>query len=59
MEFNPGFAIHPTTQPMGFEYGPGVFGLKVENRTLDSIRKSLRDPDCELIIKKILKYIRN
>jgi len=46
MKFNPGFAIHPTTQPMGFEYGPGVFGPKVENRSLDSIRKSLHNPDC-------------
>lgn len=46
MNFNPGFDIRPTTHPMGFEYGPGVFGPKVENRTLDSIRKSLRDPLC-------------
>jgi len=46
MKFHPGFDIHPTTNPMGFEYGPGVFGPKVENRTLDSIRKSLRNPDC-------------
>jgi len=46
MKFNPGFIIQPTAQPMGFEYGPNVFGPKVENRTLDSIRKSLRDPQC-------------
>jgi len=46
MIFNPGFDIKPTTQPMGFEYGPDVFGPKVENRTLDSIRNSLRDPKC-------------
>lgn len=46
MNFFPGFDIRPTTQPMGFEYGQGVFGPAVENRTLDSIRKSLRDPDC-------------
>jgi len=46
MNFNPGFDIRPTTQPMGFEYGPDVFGPQVENRTLDSIRKSLRDPHC-------------
>ncbi len=31
---------------MGFEYGPEVFGPEVENRTLDSIRKSLRDQQC-------------
>ena len=46
MNFNPGFDIRPTTQPMGFEYGPNVFGPEVENRTLNSIRKSLRDPQC-------------
>lgn len=47
MNFYPGFDIKPTTQPIGFEYGPDVFGPKVENRTLDSIRQSLRDPNCE------------
>ena len=46
MKFDPGFEIRPTVQPMGFEYGPVVFGPVVENRTLDSIRKSLRDPHC-------------
>ena len=46
MNFNPGFDILPTTQPMGFAYGPNVFGPNVENRSLDSIRKSLRDPNC-------------
>jgi glucose-6-phosphate isomerase, archaeal len=47
MNFNPGFDIQPTISPMGFEYGSGVFGPKVENRTLDAIRKSLRDPHCD------------
>lgn len=47
MKFDPGFDIRPTSRPMGFRYGPGVFGPEVENRTLDSIRKSLRDPDCD------------
>jgi glucose-6-phosphate isomerase len=46
MKFNPGFDIQPTTQPMGFKYGSNVFGPEVENRTLDSIRKSLRNPQC-------------
>lgn len=46
MKFNPGLNIKPTTLPMGFDYGPGVFGPRVENRTLDSIRKSLLDPNC-------------
>jgi glucose-6-phosphate isomerase len=31
---------------MGFGYGKDVFGPVVENRTLDSIRKSLLDPGC-------------
>ncbi len=47
MNFNPGFDIYPTTNPMGFKYGTDVFGPEVENRTLDSIRKSLLDPDCK------------
>ena len=46
MKFNPGFDIQPITQPMGFVYGSNVFGPEVENRTLDSIRKSLRNPEC-------------
>ena len=46
MNFNPGFDIRPTVEPMGFEYGPGVFGPDVENRSLDSIRKSLLNPKC-------------
>lgn len=47
MEFYPGFDIQPTTNPMGFKYGKGIFGPEVENRSLDSIRKSLRNPDCD------------
>ena len=46
MKFNPGFNILPTTDPMGFKYGPIVFGPTVENRSLDSIRKSLLEPQC-------------
>jgi len=46
MNFYPGFDISPTVQPMGFKYGPNVFGPAVENRSLDSIRKSLLDPGC-------------
>jgi len=46
MKFNPGFDIKPLTHPMGFEYGAGCFGPSVENRSLDSIRKSLLEPDC-------------
>ena len=47
MNFNPGFAIYPKTNPLGFKYGAGVFGPEVENRTLDSIRQSLLDPACK------------
>jgi glucose-6-phosphate isomerase len=46
MNFNPGFDISPTSHPMGFTYGSGVFGPEVEIRTLDAIRKSLLDPNC-------------
>ena len=45
MTYDPGFAIHALADPLGFQYGEGVFGPEVENRTLDSIRKSLRDPN--------------
>ena len=31
---------------MGFEYGAGVFGPPPELRSLDAIRRSLRDPWC-------------
>lgn len=30
MEFNPGFDIIPTVNPMGFKYGADVFGPQVE-----------------------------
>jgi glucose-6-phosphate isomerase len=46
MEFYPGFDIQPTVKPMGFAYGPDVFGPEVEVRSLDSIRNSLLDPQC-------------
>lgn len=47
MNFNPGFKIEATTEPFGFQYGEGVFGPEVEIRTLDAIRKSLSDPNCD------------
>ena len=43
----PGFDIRPTLEPLGFEYGPGVFGPVCEYRRLDAIRPSLRNPDCD------------
>jgi len=47
MTFDPGFDIHPTTDPLGFRYGRGVFGPACELRSLDAIRPSLRNPRCE------------
>lgn len=42
----PGFDLRVTAEPLGFEYGPGVFGPTCELRRLDAIRPSLRDPNC-------------
>lgn len=38
--------IAPTTNPLGFRFGPGVFGPPCEFRSLGAIRPSLRDPKC-------------
>jgi len=46
IRFNPGFEIQPTLNPLGFEYGIDCFGPQVEKRDLNSIRKSLLDPEC-------------
>lgn len=46
MNFNPGIEIISTQNPLGFKYGKDVFGPVVENRSLDSIRKSLKNPNC-------------
>lgn len=47
MNFDPGLNVRPVTRPLGFVYGNDCFGPAVENRKLDDIRKSLRDPDCD------------
>ena len=47
MNFNPGFDISPIYQPMGFRFGDDCFGPEVENRYLDDIRGSLRNPECD------------
>ncbi|MEN8117985.1 MAG: glucose-6-phosphate isomerase family protein [Bacteroidota bacterium] len=44
-KFNTGLDVQPTTEKLGFTYGQDCFGPEVENRTLDSIRKSLSDPN--------------
>jgi len=46
MTFDPGLGIVPLTQPLGFSYDSGTFGPKPELRSLDSIRPSLRNPNC-------------
>ena len=46
MKFDPGFGIRPCASPLGFTYGEGTFGPEPENRTLEAIRKTLRDPAC-------------
>jgi glucose-6-phosphate isomerase, archaeal len=45
--FDPGLDVRPTRDPMGFDYGPGVFGPRPEMRSLDAIRRSLRSPECD------------
>jgi glucose-6-phosphate isomerase len=44
--FDPGLDVRARRDPLGFEYGPGVFGPAPELRPLDAIRSSLRDPAC-------------
>jgi glucose-6-phosphate isomerase, archaeal len=44
MNFDPGLEVRVRTDPMGFDYGPDVFGPAPVMRSLDSIRPSLRDP---------------
>ena len=46
MIFDPGLKIEIHRQPLGFAFGPQVFGPQPEYRSLDSIRQSLRDPAC-------------
>ena len=45
--FYPGFDIRPVSEPaIGFALGADTFENGVEIRKLDSIRKSLMQPDC-------------
>jgi len=46
MNFDPGLDVRVTDNPLGFQYGPDVFGPTPEYRRLDSIRGSLLDPSC-------------
>lgn len=45
--FNPGFHITADTEQLSFTYGENTFGPPVEQRFLDDIRKSLRDPEAD------------
>ena len=47
MTFYPGFDISVNTDPMGFVYGDGVKGPVPELRSLDAVRPSLLDKDCD------------
>jgi glucose-6-phosphate isomerase len=42
-----GLDVQVLRNPLGFTFGPGVFGPTPELRRLESIRKSLRDPSCQ------------
>jgi glucose-6-phosphate isomerase len=46
MAFDPAIGVTPLTEPLGFSYQDGTFGPQPELRTLESIRSSLRDPQC-------------
>jgi glucose-6-phosphate isomerase len=46
LKFNPGLDFRFSKDKLDFHYGKGVFGPKPEYRSLDSIRQSLRDPNC-------------
>lgn len=47
MTFDPGFDIRVGYDPLSFAYGKGVYGPEPEYRSLDAIRQSLLDPDCD------------
>ena len=47
MRFDPGFEIAPLPNCAGFRLGENCFDKGTEFRRLDSLRKSLRDPDCQ------------
>lgn len=44
MDYDPGFAIISTGNPLGFHYGSDVFGPKPVLRKLQDIRDSLKNP---------------
>lgn len=46
LEFNPGLPLQLAANELSFVYGRGVFGPDPEFRSLEAIRRSLRDPSC-------------
>ncbi len=44
--FDPGLDVRVRPDELAFDYGPGVVGPPPEMRRLESIRPSLRDPQC-------------
>ena len=47
LDFDPGFDITPLSVDEGFRLGADCFDKGTEFRKLDSVRKSLRDPNCD------------
>ncbi len=47
MDFDPGFDLKVKEDSLGFAYGRSVFGPEPEFRSLNSIRPSLKDPNCD------------
>lgn len=47
MKYYPGIEISAKANPLDFVYGENVFGPVPEIRTLEDIRKSLENPDCD------------
>jgi glucose-6-phosphate isomerase len=45
--FDPGLDVRTDSQAMNFHYGGEVYGPAPERRSLEAIRRSLRQPDCE------------
>jgi glucose-6-phosphate isomerase len=45
--FDPDLGVHFRSSDFSFTYDPGVFGPKPEYRSLNAIRGSLRDPNCD------------
>lgn len=46
-KFDPKLGVHSPEGTMAFVYDEGVFGPRPELRSLEAIRRSLRDPQCD------------